>query len=178
MPFADVNEIFSYDEALQIETWTGLHYDTIIFDSDIDSWKTNQLFGQRVFTKKNLAVITEDTNGNRFGGFVSSPIAKRNFYTEDPGAFMFSLRSNGRLEGMCRFPIFEGEKGRAFELYDDGQDYLFAFGNEMSIWVEDKKTMAWCDQHWYNYGGRLNCLSGSHFPTRFTPKNFVVAQFV
>ena len=75
-----------------------------IFDNEIDNWdmKTS-VFDHRIFNRKRIILIASDSNGNVFGGFLNSPIIKENMSIEDKNAFIFSLKSNGRLKTPQKF---------------------------------------------------------------------------
>ena len=78
---------------------------------------TNSEFGDRIYYKSNLIFVFEDTNGNKFGHYLKEKIRETWDFVVDENAFVFSLKSNGRLEGMMKFDIKEEDE--AFELYDE-----------------------------------------------------------
>ena len=64
----------------QIEKWTTLHCDQIIFDSIKDNWEPySSIFDSQILYKKQLIFIIEDTEGNKFGGYVDAKIDNNNF---------------------------------------------------------------------------------------------------
>ena len=66
----------------------------IIFDFDIDDnlLKTSQL-ETKIIDHQSLLFIIDDSNGNTYGGYVSSRIEKWNTWIEDQNSFIFSLLS-------------------------------------------------------------------------------------
>ena len=47
----------------------------VIFNSDKDKWEyRNSEFSEKLVGKKNIVVVIEDTNGNKFGGYVGNVI--------------------------------------------------------------------------------------------------------
>ena len=101
----------TYNQLIQIEEWTGLKCKEILFDSDIDNWsKNSSTFDSKIKGRKQLVFIVEDTEGNKFGGYIDAIIDKYwDFDTQtritDSKSFVFSLESNGRLNGMKKFNI-------------------------------------------------------------------------
>ena len=73
--FTKTVRIERLSEIKQIETLTGFQFDSVLFDSDICSWDCdNSEFGKRIFGKRRLVFIIEDTKGNVFGGYVNQMI--------------------------------------------------------------------------------------------------------
>ena len=65
------------EEMKQIEKWTSRKVSNILFDSDIDDWNEDtSVFNQRIINKEHIIIIIEDTNGNKFGGYINSKIDK------------------------------------------------------------------------------------------------------
>ena len=76
--------------------WTSRKVSNILFDSDIDNWNQNtSVFDQRIINKEHIIIIIEDSNGNKFGGYVNSKIDEVNDWINDPKSFLFSLESKG-----------------------------------------------------------------------------------
>ena len=121
-----------FDQVKQIEEWTKLKCEEIVFDSTKDNWEENtSTFDSKILNKNKLVFIVEDTEGNKFGGYID---AKIDGIFENPDwkiitdskSFVFSLESNGRLNGMKKFNIKKPEE--AFYLYNKSDDYLFSIG--------------------------------------------------
>ncbi|BFU25321.1 predicted protein [Entamoeba histolytica] len=164
------------EEMLQIEEWTNRKVGNILFDSDIDNWNRNtSVFDQRIINKEHIIIIIEDTEGNKFGGYVNSKIDEVGYYIYDSQSFVFSLESNGRIEGMKKFDIKQPED--AFCLYNQSHDFLFAFGgNDICVYKEDNKTESYCYQDSFEYEGITKALCGKQHPERFTPKRIIVIE--
>ncbi|BFU24112.1 predicted protein [Entamoeba histolytica] len=169
------------EEMLQLEAWTNRKVGNILFDSDKDNWKENtSVFGERIMNKEHLIIIIEDTKGNKFGGYVNSKVDKVNSYINDSKSFVFSLDSNGRIEGMKKFDIKQTQY--AFYLNNQIQDCLFAFGGDekylkdIVVHKENLKTQSHCNQHSFEYEGISNVLCGKQFPNLFTPKRIIVIE--
>ncbi|BFU26668.1 trichohyalin, putative [Entamoeba histolytica] len=160
----------------QIEEWTEKRISDILFDSDKDDWnKYTSIFGERIWNKEDIIIIIEDTNGNKFGGYVNEKIDKVESWIYDSNAFVFSLESNGRMEGMKKFDIEDTK--RAFWLDNQLDNCLFVFGlDDICIYKENKKTKSYCKQNSYEYYGIENALCGKQHPERFTPKRIIVVQ--
>ncbi|BFU26011.1 trichohyalin, putative [Entamoeba histolytica] len=162
----------------QIEELTEKRINNILFDSDIDDWNRNtSVFDQRVMNKEHIIIIIEDEDGNKFGGYVNSKIDKVGTWISDSKSFVFSLVSNGRIEGMKKFDIEHPEY--AFCLYNQSHDWLFKFGflDDIHVCKENDKTKSSCDQHSFSYEGISNALCGKEYPNNyFTPKRIIVIE--
>ncbi|BFU26557.1 predicted protein [Entamoeba histolytica] len=137
----------------QIEEWTERKVGNVLFDSDIDDWKEDtSVFGERKIDKYGYDWIN------------------------DSKSFVFSLESNGRIEGMMKFDIKQPQF--AFYLHNQSCDCLFGFGNGHDIRVckENDKTKSWCEQCSFEYKGISNTLCGKLYPDRFTPKRIIVIE--
>ncbi|BFU23929.1 TLD, putative [Entamoeba histolytica] len=166
----------SMEEMRQIEEWTNRKVGNILFDSDIDNWNIKtSVFGERIKNKEHIIIIIEDEEGNKFGGYVNSKIDKIYKWIYDSKSFVFSLKSNGRMEGMMKFDIKEPQD--AFYLYYQSDDYLFAFGyGDIRIFKENNKTESSCKQHSFEYKGISNTLCGKQLPKYFTPQRIIVIE--
>ncbi|BFU18723.1 predicted protein [Entamoeba histolytica] len=164
------------EEIHQIEEWTNRKVGNILFDSDIDDWNDNTtVFGERIMNKEHLIIMIEDEEGNKFGGYVNEKIDKVGCFINDSQSFVFSLESNGRLEGMKKFDINQPEY--AFHLYNQSDDCLFSYGDgDIFVFKENNKTYSWCKQNSFEYEGIENALCGKELPSRFTPKRIIVIQ--
>ena len=118
-----------YKEMRQLEEWTNKKCTEIVFDSDKDNWSENtSVFDSKVINKSNLIILIEDKEGQKFGGYVNEKITGVNTWINDQNAFLFSLNSNGRLNGMMKFNV--SNPSRAFMLYPKTSEnnILFRFG--------------------------------------------------
>ncbi|GAB1226993.1 hypothetical protein ENUP19_0316G0013 [Entamoeba nuttalli] len=161
----------------QLEEWTIRKFGNIIFDSDIDDWKVDtSVFNQRIMNKEHIIIIIEDEEGNKFGGYINSKIDKVNEWINDSNAFVFSLESNGRLEGMMKFDIMKQQY--AFYLFNQSSVGLFEFGNggDILAYKENNKTTSSSKQYSFEYKGIEDTLCGKQHPDRFTPKRFIVIE--
>ncbi|BFU22311.1 predicted protein [Entamoeba histolytica] len=169
------------EEIRQIEEWTNREITNILFDSDIDNWNINtSVFGERIWNKKHIIIIIEDSEGNKFGGYVNSKIDKVNggYWINDSQSFVFSLESKGRMEGMKKFDIKEPQ--HAFWLDNQTDDCLFEFGygyrGDICVYKENDKTKSYCSEYSFEYEGISNALCGKQYPYRFTPKRIIVIE--
>ena len=166
-----------------------MEFDSSLFDSEIDNWKMNtSLFDQKIFGKEKLVFVVEDTEKNIFGVFVNKRIdnyritkkqpieedkkeKKSDTYFQqwegeritDRNAFLFSLRSNERLEKPMTFLIKKKLKDWAFKLYKQDWGTLFSMGggNDISLKKENFKTKCYCKQQSFDYQGKENVLVGN-----------------
>ncbi|BFU25010.1 predicted protein [Entamoeba histolytica] len=173
-----MREMNTIEEMLQLEEWTNKKVGNILFDSDIDNWNKNtSVFDKRIKNKEHIMIIIEDSEGNKFGGYVSEKIDKVGGWINDSKSFIFSLKSNGRMKGMKKFDIKQPE--RAFYLFYQLGDSLFGFGNgfgDIHVCKESYKTQSYCSQQSFSYEGISNALCGKEFPYHFTPKRIIVIE--
>ena len=176
-------------ETSQLENWTGLRYTGLLFDSRYDKWSMgDSLFDSCVFGKQNIAIIIDDMMDNRFGVYLTSKIDQYQYQEfgewkgtsiADSHAFMFSLKSNGRLNGMTKFNVKLTDREFAFILYKRDSPMLFCIGgNDASIKKEEYRTKCFCKQSSYNYGGKRNVMVGNEGSENpFTVDRIRVLQF-
>ncbi|BFU19004.1 predicted protein [Entamoeba histolytica] len=172
----------------QIEEWTERKIGNILFDSSKDNWNKNtSVFGERIMNKQHIIIIIEDSDGNKFGGYVNSKIDEVDDDINDSNSFLFSLESNGRMERMMKFDIKEPRN--AFILYNQSHDCLFSFGYgifvfgleivcgwDIRVYKENYKTESHCKQSSFEYKGIRNALCGKEHPKRFTPERIIVIK--
>ncbi|BFU25565.1 predicted protein [Entamoeba histolytica] len=158
----------------QIEEWTNRKVFNILFDSDIDNWNEyTSVFDQKIMNKENIIIIIEDEDGNKFGGYVNSKVDKVDSWIYDSKSFVFSLESNGRIEGMKKFDIIKDQQ-HAFWLCSQSSDRLFKFESyDIYLYKENNKTYSYCKQSSFEYEGISNALCGKY---HFTPKQIIAIE--
>ena len=165
-----VDDFLIENELKQIEEWTKLKCSEIIFDTEVDDWADQKLFNSRILGKKQFVVIVEDTDGNRFGGYVNAIIDKirgdeNKQFNYDPQSFLFSLNSNGRLPGMMKFES-KVSSGSKVILYNHGEGWcsLMDFGEfDLAIVAYQYPVKSRCNQgNAYDYKGIQFPFSGSN----------------
>ena len=107
--------MLNVNELIQIKQWTNKSFSGIVFDSNRDDWSDKtSVFDRIIFNRSHLLFVIEDEEGNRFGGYVDAVIDNyqliENEYlvgesVTDPKAFVFTLKSNGRMNGMMKFNV-------------------------------------------------------------------------
>ena len=180
--FGSLMKMITREERRQLEEWSGKKCGEIVFDSDKDDWNYGtSVFYDKVINKNNLMIVIEDTDNNKFGGYVKETINKYNNYINDPNSFLFSMKSNGRINGMKKFKINYSQN--AFYLCAKNSSGLFGFGGGHDIFVSQKdQGGSYCKQHSFNYEGISNALCESNNynyynnQINFTPKHFIVIQ--
>jgi hypothetical protein len=170
-------------EQQQLESWTSKKCTEIVFDTNRDGYPKDNTntFEMKVKNRSNLMFIVEDTNGNKFGGYLNTKIDHVDGdYYNDSNAFVFTLKSPGRNLGMRKFGI--SNSSYAFYLYNQSSSYLFLFGYgyDISIQKENNKTLSYCCQssdRSYNYEGIDNALiPNANNQQKFTPQRITVIQ--
>ena len=172
-----------------IEKWCDLLFDKVIFDSDYSNWSINtSSFDKHVYNKRNLVFMIEDTEGNVFGGFIKSKInsityeendiTKREAIDDDK-AFVFSLKSNGRLQQPEKYQIQTKECNDVFDLFDDSNEKLFTIGKGDICVLKKDIGKGWCKQHSFDYEGKESILIGKEGEDNtFTVKKIQVWQMI
>ena len=157
----------------QIEEWTLKKCGEIIFDSTKDNWELDtSTFDSKIYGRKQLLFIIEDIEGNKFGGYIDSTIDEFQYSLTDWSAFLFSLESNGRLDGMKKFTI--KDMLFAFCLFNKSSHRLFKFGRaDINIFKKGSGYKHSCEQCAFYYGGNQNTLCGTE---TFELKRFIVIQ--
>ena len=98
--FIYLNKYLKYKERKQLEEWTGLKCSEILFDSDIDNWSQNtSVFDERIIGKKQITLIIEDENEEKFGYYLNTQVIEKYYTSKDPfqqtdsKTFHFNLQS-------------------------------------------------------------------------------------
>ena len=130
--------------------------------------------------KSHFFIVIEDTEENKFGCYIEGAVYNTNQYVNDSNAFVFSLQSNGRLDGMNRFLV--KDYNHAMFLYSSTNHWLLSVGSDggkggkddITIMKKDCQNLNpgnGCQQSSYNYNGIKNALCGSD---SFDVKQFLV----
>ena len=127
--------------------------------------------------------VIEDTNNNKFGGYITASLQPTGSNTTDHNSFLFSLKSNGRVSGMHKFEIQSSNSQYAFYLDTKSSGALFRFGggHDMMIYKQNSKSSSFCYQHnsYYDFHGITKAfhpdLTEGNWKN-FTPKRFIVIQ--
>ena len=92
----------------QLEEWTGLKIDELLFDSTTDNWSPKtSILNEKIIGKRQLVFLIEDEDGEKFGSYLNTKIVEKYYqYQEtDNKSFHFNLQSNGRLPKPMKFEI-------------------------------------------------------------------------
>ena len=169
-------------ECQQIEQWTNKKCSTLLFDSNKDNWNIKtSIFDDRIKGKYNLLIVIEDDQNNKFGGYITQPI-QQNTWTSDKQAFLFSLKSNGRIKKQMKFEIKENVSKYAFYLGGKEESWLFQFScnHDIRICKQNSDGVSCCCQNnnYYDYHGTSNAFIPNCFnkDQQFNPKRFVVIE--
>ena len=175
-------EVLTKEEIQQIEEWSEKEVGEILFESDKDEWTTNKVLNEHLIGREKIIIVIEDMNGNKFGGYINSKIEKTGTTWEqgiqDDKAFLYSLRSGGRMNKRLKYPIKESEK--AFMINNEEEMkwlFIFGTGSDIVIYKEPYKTLSQCVQSTtYDYQNIQYALRGNCFT--FTPKKFSIIQMI
>ena len=165
--------IVDENEIKQLQEWSSMKCGEVVFDSDKDNWNPNtSVFDDKVMNRSNLIFVVEDTSNNKFGLYTTTKVEKYDSYHTDQNAFLFSLKSNGRLNDMQKYNISFKKYG--FYLCHKSNENIFWIGNGSDICIKKKGNPgSYCNQRGFNYQGISNALCGG---SKFTPKRITVIQ--
>ena len=140
-------QIIDQNELKQLESWTSKKCGDVVFDSDKDNWNQNtSVFDSKVMNRSNLMFVIEDTNNNKFGCYLPVKIDK--YDTGVPGnkdMFLFSLKSNGRIDGMMKF---EWKQGRGYYLPNKSHGNLIYLGSGADLGLRKQNhNRGWINQN-------------------------------
>ena len=174
------NGMITTAERQLLQQWTHKSLGTILFDSTIHRWSINNSeFTQRILNHRQLLFLIKDTRDNLFGCYISSIILPRmHIWREDSGKFLFSLRSNGRLQTPMKFESISTRN--AYWLQQDNDKFLIALCNcGIYLMKNNVKNESYCNQtngsKVISYQGIENALTGS---VQFNPQHIVVIEMV
>ena len=177
------------NQLIQLEEWTHLKCNELVFDSNIDDWSIHSsVFNKRIIGKKQLVFLIVDEENEIFGYYLNTQIENQYYETffkaTDFKSFEFNLQSNNnRLYKPMKFEIQEPAYG--YYLTDQSNNLLISLG-DINIFKLDKKYSSSCIQRSYafNYHEINNALCGkSKYEENcewkgenFTPKRILVIQ--
>ena len=142
----DFNHEISY-----IETWSQLSYQSVIFDSNVCTWNSNDSqFHTLISNRKEIAIVIENEDTTRFGCFIYANIDTIDFSKEnnesyysfsDPKSFIFTFyNGNPSYFGM----VDEFKNDKTFTVYNPKHNSLFSIGKplerEISINVQGSNS--------------------------------------
>ena len=194
-----LNEVVKENHRKQIEEWTRMKYNGIIFNSDVDNWSIyTSVFNKRISQKKQLIFLIEDTDGNIFGYYLNTQFDDNIFHCgmsaeSDSKTFHFNLQTKYyRLPGPMKFEIKDSET-RGYKMFDywnfqksggyccfsNNHESLITLG-DIHLFKENDKNQSYCNQDGktFNYYGIENALRGyqSRYNNKFIPKRILVIQ--
>ena len=154
----------SKEQKNYLEEWTGLQWNAILFDSNVDDWsmKTSK-FNERIMGKKQLVFIIQDEDGEIFGFYFNNQVNNKQSWTQsDTNSFYFNLQSNGRLPKPMKF---KQRNLSCITIFSSGKETLFTFG-DIHLSKENHKEKSYCtdvefqSQSFGDYNGIKNALCG------------------
>ncbi|ELP89592.1 hypothetical protein EIN_525870 [Entamoeba invadens IP1] len=166
----------SGDEIRQLELWSNKRINTVLFDSYKDDYSQGSpTFRMSVVGHKDILVVIEDTDGNKFGGFLYNEITGPDVWIQDKNSFAFSLFSNGRIDGQQKYKLMDKYSQYAFRCGSDidKRHRLFYISGAIGIMKRGFEG----DCCFYN---KLENVVDNSFCSgnTFHPKRFVVFQCV
>ena len=169
-------------EKKQLQRWTRKKCGEVLFDSEKDDWSRNtSVFDDRVVNRSHLTFVIEEITGNKFGYYFNGTVNTIGSWIKSTGSFQFSLKSNGRLDGMYNF--YQKDSCSGLHVFGKSNSSLFCVHG--GIWPNKENTkrisQLFENQTHFEYHGYKNVyLSNSHkkscHHTNFTPKRITVIQ--
>ncbi|ELP86707.1 hypothetical protein EIN_306030 [Entamoeba invadens IP1] len=160
-------DILNFIEKVQIEKWSSCKLDKVLFDTSVDSAeKSASLLHTRFEDVEKSVFLIEDDQLNLFGGVTTKKI-KLDEFVDDKNAFLFSLRSNGRLGSPMKFDMKKSESETAIFVGGESSFKLFKFGDgdvEVGKMLIRKNVGVWnciLGQSSYEYGKVRRALTGT-----------------
>ena len=176
-----IKDSLDFREMKKLEKWTNKKCGEVIFDSDKDNWSRNtSVFDDRVMNKSYLTFIVEETSGNKFGYYFNGTVNKYNSCIKSTGCFQFSLKSNGRINGMMKFEQQGSCGGLCID--DKRSSYLFQMNGGICPHKENSKGNSYLYENTYcfDFHGYKNVFLSNSFnnnsSVKFTPKRITVIQ--
>ena len=170
------------DEVLnQLELWTGLKCNEILFDSDDDNWAENtSIFINQISGEKQIIFLITSDQDEKFGYFLNTTI--RNEFNQwiptDSKTFHFNISSNpSQLKQSMKYEIKDCNFG-GYCLYDNSNPKLISLG-DLNIYKQNYKNKSFFKQNneKFDYHGIKNAFCQKSYPINtFTPKRIVVIQ--
>ena len=170
-------------ECKQLEEWTKMKIDYVLFDSRKDNWREDtSVFHEKLKEKSNLIFLIESTCGNKFGYYLSTsihPTIVNRWVETDDRSFLFNIKSDNRLKNMMKFEIRKGRFG--YKMFDLADDCLINLGDRMAICLfkDNRKHESYCfqDGRFFNYHGVDEALVGkTGYDECFVPARIIVIQ--
>ena len=145
-------------EIHQIEEWSSLELDEIIFDSECCSCERDiTTIGNHIMNRSNVAFLITSEDDVVYGGVIYSTIDSTSI--TDENAFVFSFKENIPMKYHL---LPEKQTSTAFTMYEDWENGLFSFGNE-DIWIGKKDIKSRCNQYKdasFKYDKNIEALTG------------------
>ena len=145
-----------------LEEWTSLHYNDILFDSNVDDWSQDTaMLTERIIGKKQLVFLIQDYHDDKFGEYINCEIANETLRPKnsDDKAFQFNLESHGRFQGPIKAEIIDTTRG--YQLFAKQQNYshLICFGTITLIKENFGPCQYFDGNAIFDYHGNKNILS-------------------
>ena len=155
----------------QLEEWTGLKCNEIIFDTNIDKWDTrDRIIFNKTILKDQLIFMIEDEDGEIFGYYLNTEILNNRCFgasnIADDKSFHFNLQSkNNRLGKPMKFEIKNLKRGgvTTFQTQSPRVSHkLFFKAGDIFFCPKYFKDKSFCEQNEdrFNYHGIDKALCG------------------
>ena len=174
-------QYLSKNEIKQLNEWTNMECNEILFDSDVDDWsKDTSVFDKKVFKQEQLIFLIEDEDGQKFGFYLDGMIMSYNRdLPGDDNSFCFNLQSNGRLDRPMKFEVLKSKifKTNVYHLYPNVDKNLIRIG-DIYLYKKNWKNQSFCQQDCFDYHNIEKAISGKCEMECINPKRILVIQLI
>ena len=166
-----VKEVLKEKHIIQLEKWTSMKCNGIIFDSEKDDWSIKTSTFQRKLVNKNHFVLLIETDDGEIFGFYRNSI----HYSD---VFAFNLESNGRLPKPIKFEI-NSPKNYQMSINNNSEEKLF-YHLSIAMFKKEYKNKSYCylDCSYYIQSNpNLNQMYGKESKSKRDEFNEKIVEF-
>ena len=157
-----------------LEAWSGLNYDKVLYDSDNDD-KSTAFFSNTITSHQHLYFIVIDSNNNVFGHYHDGVITGNGCH-HDKGIFMFSLHNDER----CGAIKFDCTNEYAFTFVYGGTKYYDTGYDTYTSYTVSKLDTIYSSVDGHIEDGfkdmKVNKLIGTIYIPYFNAKRIIIIQ--
>ena len=96
--YNELKDVMTLEEIKQLEEWTDLPIDSIVYDSNTEGIEKcgyeGSKFQNNILNKENLIFYIESEEGDRFGYFMRNKLDNIGKYIADKNGFLFNMKKN------------------------------------------------------------------------------------
>ena len=162
-----------------IEKMSGLTFDNLLFNSEIDDFTIgSNVLNQRIIGKKHLVFLIEDEDGEEFGYYFNGRIENEfdQWILSDDKSFYFNVESKGRLSQPMKYQFVENlnEKNQinGCKLFNETDENLIRIGGFILKKKNSNKPWSFSNEQSINVSSEISLCRNEVF----TPKRLFILQ--